>query len=116
MFTFFEQIFQLSQNQSSLFINPFILGFGLLLIGLFGLIFTRSNVIILIMNLELMLLGCGLNFLMLNNLSSNIFSYSFALFILAFAAAEAAIGLGLIVNLFTVNKSLNLSSMVKLHG
>lgn len=102
-------------TQSLFLENPFIVGFGLIIISFFGLIFSRKNIILLFMNLEIMLLGCGLNFLGLFLLTNTMFSYAFCFFILAFAAAEAAIGLGLIVNLFAVNKSLSLDKLSQIH-
>ena len=68
------------------------------------------------MNIEVMLLGCGLNYLGFVITTGSIFSYSFAFFLLAFAAAEAAVGLGLVVNLFTSNKSLDLVKIGRLYG
>lgn len=112
--TILNEIIKISYTQS--LVNPFIAGSGLIIIGFFGLVFSRHNIIVLLMNLEIMLLGCGLNFLGLVLVTNSIFSYSFSFFILAFAAAEAAIGLGLIVNLFSVSKSIDIKKFMKKSG
>lgn len=112
--TILNELIKINEIQSH--VNPFIAGSGLIVIGFFGLVFSRRNIIVLIMNLEIMLLGCGLNYLGLVLLTNSVFSYSFSFFILAFAAAEAAIGLGLIVNLFSVHKSIDIKKLSKRHG
>jgi len=67
------------------------------LIGLFGIFLTRKNLIIILMSIELMLLAINLNFLTFSFLLDDIMGEIFALLILTVAAAEAAIGLAILI-------------------
>tara|TARA_R100001143_G_C3347583_1_gene127685 strand:- start:471 stop:794 length:324 start_codon:yes stop_codon:yes gene_type:complete len=77
-----------------------ILGALLFTIGVFGMFLNRKNVIVILMSIELMLLAVNINFVafsaFLNDLSGQIFT----MFILTVAAAEAAIGLAILVVFF----------------
>jgi NADH:ubiquinone oxidoreductase subunit K len=79
-----------------LFIALFLLGCGLL-----GIIYRRTLIGMLI-SMELIMNGAGLNLVALNSFSSqgNAYGIAFALFIMGIAAAEAAIALGIIIAVF----------------
>ena len=74
----------------------------LFVIGIFGLFLNRKNVIILLMSIELMLLSVNINLVAFSShLGHNdLVGQVFTLFILTVAAAEAAIGLAIIVSFF----------------
>ena len=66
-------------------------------LGLFGIFINRKNVIIILMSIELMLLAVNINFVAFSTHLQNLTGQIFALFVLTVAAAEAAIGLAILV-------------------
>lgn len=80
-------------------IDKFFIFFSVILffIGLLGLFFTRKNLIIILISLELLLLSVNLNFVLFSNILDDSLGYLFVIFILTIAAAEAAIGLAILV-------------------
>ncbi|MEE2933078.1 MAG: NADH-quinone oxidoreductase subunit NuoK [Pseudomonadota bacterium] len=73
------------------------LGAVLFALGLFGIFINRKNVIIILMSIELMLLAVNINFVAFSTHLQNLVGQVFALFVLTVAAAEAAIGLAILV-------------------
>ena len=69
-------------------------------IGLFGIFLNRKNLIIILMSLELILLSVNINFVAFSSYLNLILGQVFAMFILTVAAAEAAIGLAILVVFF----------------
>ena len=72
----------------------------LFVIGIFGLFLNRKNVIILLMSIELMLLAVNINLVAFSSYLGDLVGQVFTIFILTVAAAEAAIGLAIIVSFF----------------
>ena len=66
-------------------------------LGLFGIFLNRKNVIIILMSIELMLLAVNINFVAFSSHLHDLIGQVFAIFILTVAAAEAAIGLAILV-------------------
>ncbi len=66
-------------------------------LGLFGIFLNRKNVIIILMSIELMLLAVNINFVAFSTHLNDLVGQIFALFVLTVAAAEAAIGLAILV-------------------
>ncbi|NTJ42097.1 NADH-quinone oxidoreductase subunit NuoK [Agrobacterium larrymoorei] len=66
-------------------------------IGIFGIFLNRKNVIVILMSIELILLAVNLNMVAFSSYLNDIVGQVFALFILTVAAAEAAIGLAILV-------------------
>jgi NADH-quinone oxidoreductase subunit K len=73
---------------------------ALFVIGIFGLFVNRKNVIILLMSIELMLLAVNINFVAFSSYLDDLVGQVFTLFVLTVAAAEAAIGLAILVCFF----------------
>ncbi len=69
-------------------------------IGVFGIFLNRKNVIIILMSVELMLLAVNVNFVAFSAYLNDLMGQVFALFVLTVAAAEAAIGLAILVVYF----------------
>lgn len=69
-------------------------------IGVFGIFINRKNVIIILMSIELILLSVNINFVAFSVYLGNLTGQVFALFVLTVAAAEAAIGLAILVVYF----------------
>ena len=72
----------------------------LFVIGIFGLFLNRKNIIILLMSIELMLLSVNINLVAFSAFSNDLVGQIFTLFVLTVAAAEAAIGLAILVSFF----------------
>tara|TARA_B100001250_G_C19598870_1_gene699684 strand:- start:346 stop:657 length:312 start_codon:yes stop_codon:yes gene_type:complete len=85
-------------------------------IGIVGIFLNRKNVIVILMSIELILLAVNINLvafsIFLNDLSGQIFT----LFILTVAAAEAAIGLAIIVVYYRNAKTINVEEIKALKG
>ena len=70
---------------------------ALFVIGIFGIFLNRKNVIIILMSIELMLLAVNINLVAFSTHLGDLMGQIFAMFILTVAAAEAAIGLAILV-------------------
>ena len=69
-------------------------------LGIFGIFLNRKNVIIILISVELMLLAVNINLVAFSAYAGDLVGQIFALFILTVAAAEAAIGLAILVVFF----------------
>jgi NADH-quinone oxidoreductase subunit K len=69
-------------------------------IGVFGIFMNRKNIIVILMSVELILLSVNINFVAFSAYLGNLQGQVFALFVLTVAAAEAAIGLAILVIYF----------------
>jgi len=69
-------------------------------LGIFGIFLNRKNVIIILMSIELMLLAVNINFVAFSSFLGDMVGQVFAMFVLTVAAAEAAIGLAILVIYF----------------
>jgi NADH-quinone oxidoreductase subunit K len=69
-------------------------------LGIFGIFLNRKNVIIILMSVELMLLAVNINFVAFSAFLHDMVGQVFAMFVLTVAAAEAAIGLAILVCYF----------------
>lgn len=69
----------------------------LFVIGVFGIFLNRKNIIVILMSVELILLAVNLNFVAFSAHLNDLVGQVFALFVLTVAAAEAAIGLAILV-------------------
>lgn len=81
-----------------------------------GIFINRRNVIVLLMCIELMLLAVNFNFIAFSRLLGDTVGQVFVFFILTVAAAEAAIGLAILVVLFRNTRSINVDEMDRLKG
>ncbi|MBT3655643.1 MAG: NADH-quinone oxidoreductase subunit NuoK [Alphaproteobacteria bacterium] len=72
----------------------------LFVLGVFGIFINRKNVIIILMSIELILLSVSINLVAFSAYSADLSGQIFSLFILTVAAAEAAIGLAILVVYF----------------
>ena len=80
-----------------------VLGAALFLVGTLGVL-VRRNLVILLMSIELMMNGVNVNLVAFSRILGDVQGQVFAIFIIAVAVAEAAIGLGILIALFR-NKS-----------
>ena len=93
-----------------------ILGAILFCISIAGIFLNRKNVIILLMAIELMLLAVNLNFVAFSHFLGDTAGQVFVFFILTLAAAEAAIGLAILVVLFRKKRTINVNDLDSLKG
>ena len=77
-----------------------VVGAILFVTGIFGIFVNRKNVIVILMSIELMLLAVNINFVAFSGFLGDITGQVFTLFVLTVAAAEAAIGLAILVCFF----------------
>ncbi len=87
--------------------------FGLSVAGIF---LNRKNVIILLMAIELMLLAVNMNFVAFSFFLNDLAGQVFVFFILTVAAAEAAIGLAILVLVFRNRQTINVEELDSLKG
>ncbi|MEQ1814108.1 MAG: NADH-quinone oxidoreductase subunit NuoK [Candidatus Nitrotoga sp.] len=92
--------------------------FGAILfaIGVVGIFLNRKNVIVLLMSIELMLLAVNTNFIAFSRYMDDLAGQVFVFFILTVAAAEAAIGLAILIVLFRNLRTINVDDIGSLKG
>tara|TARA_Y100001970_G_scaffold272196_1_gene368570 strand:- start:339 stop:650 length:312 start_codon:yes stop_codon:yes gene_type:complete len=92
------------------------LGAILFIIGILGIFLNKKNVIIILMSVELILLSVNINFVSFSAFSGDISGQIFAMLTLTVAAAEAAIGLAILVVFFRNIGSISVEKINKLRG
>ena len=92
------------------------LGSILFTIGVLGIFLNKKNIIIILMSIELILLAVNINFIAFSSYSNDIQGQVFAMFILTVAAAEAAIGLAILVVFFRNLGTISVEKINKLKG
>ena len=85
-------------------------------IGIIGIFLNRKNVIIILMSIELILLAVNINLVSFSIYLQNLVGQIFAMFILTVAAAEAAIGLAIIVAYYRNKGSIRIEDISSLKG
>ena len=85
-------------------------------ISVAGIIINRKNLIVLLMCIELMLLSVNVNFVAFSRFLGDSAGQVFVFFILTVAAAEAAIGLAILVTLFRNRRTINVAEIDTLKG
>lgn len=88
----------------------FMLATALFGVGLYGVLTQKSGIRIL-MCVEMMLNAANINFVAFSSLYGHDLGYAYALFIIAIAAAEAAVGLAIFVNLFRLRQTVDLDQV-----
>ena len=85
-------------------------------VGMAGIIMNRKNIIVILMSIELMLLAVNTNFIAFSYYLGNSVGQIFVFFILTVAAAEAAIGLAIMVVLFRRSHTIEVEKLDTLKG
>ncbi|MBF0136587.1 MAG: NADH-quinone oxidoreductase subunit NuoK [Magnetococcus sp. DMHC-1] len=93
-----------------------VLGAILFIIGLFGIFLNRKNVIIILMSIELILLAVNINFVAFSRFLGGETGQVFTFFVMTVAAAEAAIGLALLVTFFRNRATIDVEKIDSLKG
>jgi len=85
-------------------------------LGIFGIFLNRKNVIVILMSIELMLLAVNINFVAFSVRLNDMIRQAFAMFVLTVAAAEAAIGLAILVVYFRNRGSIRVEDVSLMKG
>ncbi len=93
-----------------------ILGAILFAISIVGIFLNRKNLIIILMSIELMLLAVNINFVAFSHYLQDLAGQIFVFFIMTVAAAEASIGLAILVELFRNLKTIHVDDLDSLKG
>lgn len=93
-----------------------ILAASIFVIGVFGIFLNRKNIIVILMSIELMLLAVNINFVAFSSYLNDLHGQVFAMFILTVAAAEAAIGLAILVTFFRNKGRILVDDLSELKG
>ncbi len=93
-----------------------ILGAILFAISVVGIFLNRKNLVIILMSIELLLLAANMNFVAFSHYLQDAAGQVFVFFILTVAAAEAAIGLAILIILFRNKLSINVEDIDELKG
>jgi NADH-quinone oxidoreductase subunit K len=89
---------------------------ALLVIGVFGIFLNKKNVIVIFMSIELILLAVTLNLVTFSNALHDLTGQVMAMFVLTVAAAEAAIGLAILVVYFRNRGSIQVEDVTLMKG
>ena len=92
------------------------LGAILFALAVVGIFLNRKNLIVLLMAIELMLLAVNMNFVAFSHYLGDMHCQVFVFFILTVAAAEAAIGLAILMLLFRAKSNINVDELNALKG
>ena len=92
------------------------LGAIIFTIGVIGIFLNRKNIIVILMSIELILLAVNINFVSFSIFLNDLIGQIFALFILSVAAAEAAIGLAIIVVYYRNTGTVHVEEIDSLKG
>lgn len=85
-------------------------------LGVFGIFLNRKNIIIIMMSIELILLAVNLNLVAFSSFLHDLVGQVFAMFVLTVAAAEAAIGLAIVVVFFRNRGTIAVEEISQLKG
>jgi NADH-quinone oxidoreductase subunit K len=85
-------------------------------LGIFGIFLNRKNVIVILMSIELILLAVNINFVAFSHFLGDLVGQIFTLFVLTVAAAEAAIGLAIVVVFFRNRGTIEVEEINQMKG
>nr|YP_001648588.1 NADH dehydrogenase subunit 4L [Xestospongia muta]ABW83895.1 NADH dehydrogenase subunit 4L [Xestospongia muta] len=91
-------------------------GIILFILGILGIVLNRSNLIIMLMSIELMLLAISFTMALFSVIIDNLIGQIFTIMVLTVAAAESAIGLAILVAYYRVRGTIAVKSLNLLRG
>jgi NADH-quinone oxidoreductase subunit K len=86
------------------------LGAALFTIGVVGVL-TRRNIMVILMSIELMMNAVNINLIAFSNRLGQVSGQVFAIFVITVAAAEAAVGLGIVIAMFRNKETMNINEI-----
>src|SRR5256885_13088313 len=87
-----------------------ILGAALFTIGVIGVL-TRRNILVILMSIELMMNAVNINLIAFSDHFQHVTGQIFAIFVITVAAAEAAVGLGVVIAMFKDQETMNINEI-----
>lgn len=96
--------------------NFIIISLFIFILSLLGILINRSNIILLLVCFELMLLSISLNFILTSYINNHIIGQLMMIFILTLAAVESAIGLSIMISFYKVKGTISIRSLNLLKG
>jgi len=105
-----------SEITNIIIFDAFGLTYLIFLIGLSGMIYNRKNFLLTLLSIEIMYLGLTLSFILISLLSADPKGQIYAMILLILAAAESAIGLGILIVIYRFGRSIDLSDYENLKG
>ncbi len=96
--------------------NLLLLFLVIFFLGVSGIYLNRKNLLVLLMSIELLLLAVNLIFTTITAYSDDLSGLIFTLIIITVAAAESAIGLAILVNLYSLRKTVNIQYINLMKG
>jgi NADH-quinone oxidoreductase subunit K len=85
-------------------------------LGIFGIFLNRKNLIVILMSIELMLLAVNINFVAFSSFLNDLAGQVFTMLVLTVAAAEAAIGLAIVVVFYRNRRSIEVEDINQMKG
>ncbi len=85
-------------------------------LGIFGIFLNRKNVIVILMSIELILLAVNINFVAFSTHIGDMVGQVFAMLVLTVAAAEAAIGLAIVLGIYRSFHTIDVEAIDRLRG
>jgi NADH-quinone oxidoreductase subunit K len=98
------------------FITLIIIPTTIFLIGIFGIVINRKNVLLVIICVELILLSVNFTFLVASFYLDDVLGQVFAIFILVVAAAESSVGLAILITFYRIKGTVGVNSINNLKG
>lgn len=92
------------------------IAFVLFVLGVLGIVFNRTNLILVLMSIEVILLAISLNFIIFSFVLHSITGQIFSIFVLTVAAAESAIGLSIMVAFYKIKGTISIRALNLLKG
>jgi len=86
------------------------LGAALFTIGVVGVL-TRRNILVILMSIELMMNAVNINLIAFSSRLGQVAGQVFAIFVITVAAAEAAVGLGIVIAMFKNKETMNINEI-----
>lgn len=99
-----------------MYLTQLITNFLLFLSGVYGILFNRRNIIIVLMCIELILLSVNLNFLVLSSYLDDSVGQVFSLLILTVAAGESAVGLSILILYYRIRGNISINEVAAIKG
>jgi len=90
--------------------------FLLFFFGIFGIVFQRRNILIILICIELILLSVNLNYIVFSVYLDDFLGQLFSIFILTIAACESSIGLAILIIFFRIRGNISISQEILLKG
>jgi len=97
-------------------VNCLVLSLFIFLLGIFGILYNRKNIVLTLVFLEVLFFSISCNFIFYGFFLNNPIGYVYAILIITIAAAETVLGLSLLVVIFRINHRISFDLIISLRG